>query len=261
MENKRGSFKNKVDRQKAILGFLDTESAISVTELSQALGVSSVTIRKDLDEMGNMGLITRVHGGAIKTAFPFSSVYGSRMEFQKQAKERIAAAASDLVKDGESILINVGSTNSYVCQALKHKKNLIIITNALHIFNELSNCQNITLFFLGGRFDNESQTTIGDDVLEQLCKYKADKLIMGMDGVDSVAGCTSFNHIEDSIMKQMLMQAREKILVVDESKLGKVAFAHVADITDFDTIVTNNSKEKAHIIEELRCMGIKIVLA
>ena len=263
MDHTRGSYKNKIDRHQNILKLVNEQTSLSVTELSQMLGISSVTIRKDLDDMGKAGLITRVHGGATRKETQPSAVstYSARMDVQKQAKKDIAAATANLIQDGDSVLINVGSTGAYVCEALKQRKNLIIITNALHLFVELSDCPNITLFFLGGRYDIESQTTLGDDVLEQLCKYKVDKLIMGMDGVDPVAGCTSFNHIEDSIMKQMLVQAREKILIVDETKLGKVAFAHVANVSDFDIIVTNESKEKAAIIEALRRTGVKVILA
>lgn len=261
MEHTRGSYKNKIDRHQTILRLLETQSALSVTELSKTLGISSVTIRKDLDELGTAGALTRVHGGAVKAdpAQPVSG-FNTRMELQKSAKLRIAAAAAALVEDGESILMNAGSTGSYVCEALKQKKSLIVITNALHIFNSLSTCPNITVFFLGGRYDAETGTTLGDDVLEQLCKYKADKLIMGMDGVDPVAGCTSFNHVEDSIMKQMIAQAKEKILVVDDTKLGKVAFAHVSSVSDFDVIVTNENPNKARLYEELRRTGVRLVL-
>ena len=83
---------------------------------------------------------------------------------------------------------------------------------------------------------------------------------MGMDGVDPVAGCTSFNHVEDSIMKQMIAQAKEKILVVDDTKLGKVAFAHVSSVSDFDVIVTNENPNKVRLYEELRRTGVRLVL-
>ena len=262
MENTRGSYKDRIDRHHTILQLLETQSALSVTELSNALGISSVTIRKDLDELGKRGVLIRVHGGARRIeASQAISGLSSRMELQMQAKQRIAVAVANLVEDSESILIHSGSTSAYVCEALKQKKNLIVITNALHIFNSLSNCPNITLFFLGGRYNAETQTTLGDDVLEQLYKYKVDKLIMGMDGIDADAGCTSFNHVESSIMKQMILQAKEKILVADETKLGKVAFVQVSAVSDFDVIVTNKSSEKINYYDELRRTGIKLVLA
>ena len=262
MENTRGSYKDRIDRQQTILQLLEEQSALSVTELSNALGISSVTIRKDLDELGKRGALTRVHGGArrLETSQTIAGL-SSRMELQVQAKQRIAVAVANLIEDGESILIHSGSTNAYVCEALKQKKNLIVITNALQIFNTLSNCPNITLFFLGGRYDAETKTTLSDDVLEQLYKYKVDKLIMGMDGIDADSGCTTFNHTESSIMKQMILQAKEKILIADETKLGKVAFVQVSSVSDFDVLVTNKSNEKIYYYDELRRTGIKLVLA
>lgn len=261
MEHTRGSCKNKIERHQTILKLLDEQSALSVTDLSDTLGISTVTIRKDLDELGEVGALSRVHGGAIKIEKPQNvSGLSARMDVKKEEKLLIAAAAAGLVGDGESVLMNSGSTGAYVCEALKRKKSLIVITNALNIFSSLSTCPNITLFFLGGRYDSETETTLGDDVLEQLSRYKVDKLIMGMDGVDPIAGCTSFNHVEDSIMKQMIAQAKEKILVVDDSKLGKVAFAHVASASEFDVIVTNNNPDKAFLYEEFRRIGIHLVL-
>ena len=153
----------------------------------------------------------------------------------------------------------MGSTCAYICDELKQKRSLIVITNALHILNALAVNPNITTFFLGGRFDPEMQITVGDDVSEQLSKYKVNKLIMGMDGVDIAGGVTSYNHVEDAIMRQMIAQADQKILVVDDSKIGKVTFAHIAELNDFDILVTNATEEKAPILEEMRQIGLRVI--
>jgi len=252
--------KNQTVRRNAIMDMLEQDSKLRVTDLSEALNVSVVTVRKDLSELESEGLLRRVHGGAvINRKSQYSENFAERKSLKGEEKKLIAKAAAELVNDGESLIINVGSTCAYICEELKKKNNLIVITNALHILNELAPCSQITTFFLGGRFDTGMQITVGDDVSDQLSKYKADKLIMGMDGIDVEAGLTSYNHVEDAIMRQMIAQAKEKILVVDDSKIGKVTFAHIADLNDFDTLVTNYEESKAGELEKIRGTGLRVV--
>ena len=252
--------KNQTVRRNAIMDLLEKDSRLPVTDLSDALNVSVVTVRKDLSELENEGLLKRIHGGAvINRKSQYSENFAERKSRKAEEKRLIAKAAAELVRDGESLIINVGSTCAYICEELKNKNNLIVITNALHIVNELACCEHITTFFLGGRFDTDMQITVGDDVSDQLSKYKADKLIMGMDGVDIQAGLTSYNHVEDAIMRQMIAQAKEKILVVDDSKIGKVTFAHIAALNDFDILVTNYNESKAEELEKIRRSGLQVI--
>jgi DeoR/GlpR family transcriptional regulator of sugar metabolism len=252
--------KNQYSRRKAILAALDTEDSVKVNDLSRNMNVSVVTIRKDLDELEREGLLRRTHGAAQRLAPKSNAVDYEMRKLQKsREKKLVAKAAAALVENGNSVIINVGSTSEYVCEELKQKSNLIIITNALHIMNDLSQCDTITLFFLGGRFNKDLQITAGDDVGRQLVRYKADKLIVGADGVDIEGGVTSYNHLEDDIVKQMIAQAKEKILVVDDSKIGKVAFAHIADLSDFNTIVTNRTEKNTRILDEMAELGIRVI--
>ena len=133
------------------------------------------------------------------------------------------------------------------------------VKNAVQIFNEISCCRNITTFFLGGRFDPEIQGTFGDDTNEQLSRYKADKLIMGMDGADIDAGATTYNYLEATAMRLMMKCAREKILVVDDSKIGRAALVRIGMLSEFDVIVTNYQPGLESYYNELRTMGVNVV--
>lgn len=258
---KTHSYETKSNRKNEILELLEKNRTLRVSDLSRLLNTSVVTIRKDLDELEQTGALTRTHGGAVKNP-ALHNEYPScaQREKNREAKMAIASAVADLIHDGESLFINVGSTCSYVCEELRQKNNLILITNSLTLFNQISSYDNATLFFLGGRYDSSMQITVGDDVLAQLSKYTADKLIMGMDGVDPVAGATSFNHTEDLIMHQMIAQAHEKILVVDDSKIGKVAFAHIADLNKFDILVTNYNKNNIPKLNEIERLGLRVIV-
>lgn len=253
---------NKTERRDLILETLRRNGRIVVTDLASRTGISAVTIRKDLAALERERLLDRVYGGAVSPAVSNNDHnYSERRNFKKAEKQAIARAVADLVHDGESIMINVGTTSEYVVEQLKGKHNLAVITNALPILERLCGCENITTFFLGGTFQSGMQITIGDSVIEQLSRYTVDKLIMGMDGVDPVNGLTSRNHVEDYVMHKMISRSREKILVVDDSKIGRSSLVHIADISTFDTLVTNRCPENDSILKQIESKGIRIVIA
>lgn len=255
--------KNQVQRRTSILDILNHTGFVRVLDLSKSLNVSTVTIRKDLEELEKAGFLARMHGGAKKAVDDEQNGidYESRMLVRKEEKIRIAKAAAGLVSEGSSAIMNVGSTCAYVSEELKAKKRLTIVTNALQILNNLCTCPWITTIFLGGRFNTDMQITVGDDVGDQLKKYVVDKLFMGMDGVDPSMGATTFNPVEDHLMRQMIAQAKEKILVVDGSKIGKVTFTRIAPLTDFDTVITNCTESNAETLRQIEALGLKVVRA
>lgn len=262
MANLPASDMNLQMRQALILETLRRDGKIRVAEFSAQTGVSAVTIRKDLDRLEQEGLLFRVHGGAISAPIARNEHnYNERRYQKKTEKQLIAKAVSRLVNDGESILINVGTTSEYVVDELKAKQDLIVITNALPILERLNYCENVTTFFLGGCFETNMQIMIGDNVIEQLSRYSADKLIMGMDGVDPDYGLTSRNHVEDYIMHKMIAQSREKILVVDDSKIGRSSLVRIADVTVFDTLVTNYCPENEEILRQIEKKGVRVIVA
>ena len=263
MRNEKSTFSGELTpstRRSVILEALSEDGEVRVADLSGQLHSSVVTIRKDLDELEKEGLLERVHGGAIKNFRVQQNMnYSERMDTNRAEKKKIAAATARLINDGDSVIINVGSTSHYVALQFRNKKNLIVITNALHIFNEIAYYKNITTFFLGGKFDHEMELTYGDDTLEQLGKYRADKLIIGMDGINLAAGATTNNHVEDTIMARMMERSNEKILIVDDSKIGKVTFAYIAPLSAFDTIVTNYAPRHEQFYHEAERMGLRVV--
>ena len=252
--------KNQVARRKEIMSLIQARDEIKVQEISTLFEVSPVTIRKDFEILEKRGLIKRVHGGACKVSQIRQRLDSEeRRMYRSEEKKIVAKAAAKLINEGDSILLNVGSTSAFLCDEIKQKKNIIVITNALHLFAELVNCRNITTFFLGGRVDHDMQITVGGDVTEQMARYKVDKLFLGMDGVDAVAGATSYNHIEDEIMRKMIAQAKQKYLIVDDFKIGREVFAHIADLTAFDGIITNYVPRLEEHFQAIRDLGIEVI--
>lgn len=249
-----------LERRNEILEMAKKKGMVRVSDLSSYYKMSSVTIRKDLSYLENKGILRRIHGGAVLRSDPQKSVdYFGRREVFRTQKQEVARAAADLIQNGDSVMINVGSTTSYVADYLKDKRDLFVVTNSFTIVEQLMHCEDITTFFLGGRVDPRHQVTVGDNVIEQLAKYSIDKLIMGADGVDPNCGITSVNHVEDYILHQMIAQAKRRIVVADESKLGRAALVQIAPITAFDVLVTNRSDEKAGVIRALEARGIEVI--
>lgn len=260
MEEYISGDKNQVVRRKAIMEMLRDRDEVRVLDLCEQFQVSQVTIRKDLDMLESRGLVKRVHGGAQKVAQIQPRLNSEdRRHHRSKEKAEVARIAAKYINEGDSVLLNVGSTSAFLCDEIKHKNNIIVITNALHIFADLVDHKNITTFFLGGRVDHDMQITLGGDVVEQLTRYKVDKLFLGMDGVDPVAGATSNNHVEDEIMGQMIQQAKQKYLIVDDFKIGRQAFAHIADLTAFDGIITNYVPRLEKQYEKIRKLGVKLI--
>ena len=248
-------------RRNIIMYRLAQQVRVSAAVLSQELGVSSVTIRKDLEKMEQDGLLKRVRGGAEigKQRSFLSDFYESSLRIRRDEKQRIAKYAATLINDGDSVLINVGTTSYYVIQELKRKQNLIIVTNSLAIMEDICQSSNLSSIFLGGHVDAYSQSTYGEDALQQLSKYTADVLIMGIDGIDIAAGATSHQHHAFEVTKQMVHAAKKRYLVADDRKIGKVSFVSICDLSLFDGIITNETPLNKHYLDEMREKGYPII--
>ena len=258
--NKTHNMKSKLVRRKRILELLEQDKALCVADLSEIFQTSVVTIRKDLAALEEEGLLSRTHGGAVTGAVSQQEQnFNLRKSKNRDAKVAIAAAAAELINDGESLIIPTGSSCAYAFDFIADKYNVIVISNSLRLFNQAANRRNVNFFFLGGRFDHDLQVTVGDDVIPQLAKYTVDKLIMGADAL-TTNGISSFNFAGDFVLKQMIRQSKERILLADSSKIGKVAFAHFAELTDFDVLITNRDPAIESTLEEIRHLGIKVIV-
>lgn len=246
--------KSKELRTEKILDLLSVEPEIRVSDISQRLNISEVTIRKDLDYLARMKKVIRIHGGA-------RLIQNTRPPHNEADKLAIAQAAQSLIDNNDIISISSGSTCLHVCDAFQQKENLLILTNSFAILNKIIHFENVTTFFLGGKVNRQMQITTGSDLDEQLHKYTADKLFLGMDGVDPFQGATTYNYAEKDIMREMMGQAKKKILVADGSKIGKVTFAKIAELNEFDILITNCTPENEDKLKRIEEMGVEVIRA
>ncbi|MGE5550572.1 MAG: DeoR/GlpR family DNA-binding transcription regulator [Bacteroidota bacterium] len=243
------------ERRSAIISSLAAEGRVQVTALAQQLEVSEVTVRQDLAYLEERGLLKRTHGGAIpvETGFelPFARTAGANAE----EKARIAAAAAALVREGETILIDVGTTTTAVARALIGHRRLTVVTNALNIAALLEEAPGVTVIVTGGSLRAAQHSLVNPLGMEILNHVRADRAFLGASGVEARAGVTNANFPEAEIKRAMMAAAREKIVVVDSSKIGRVATAVIGPVTAFDRLITAKGAAEEDL-DALRAKGL-----
>ncbi|MDW8054828.1 MAG: DeoR/GlpR family DNA-binding transcription regulator [Anaerolineae bacterium] len=250
-----------ISRQQRILQLLDQKGMVRVAELCEQFGVSEMTVRRDLNELEQAGVLRRVHGGAVSArGRSYEPPFLSRATTHQAEKERIGRLAASLVQDGESIALDVGTTTLAVAHALREKRNLTVLTHSLHIAQVLAAQPYIRLIVVGGVLRVGELSLTGHLAERAYREFFVDKLFLGVGGISIHAGLTEFN-LEDALVKQaMLHAAKERIVVADASKLERIAFARVCALSDIDTLITNAEADSG-MIQRLEEAGVRVLLA
>lgn len=248
------------ERKRKILDILKNDGTVKVTDLSKMFDISEVTVRNYLADMENKGLLSRVHGGAISSYKPYYSMnLNQRLETNQAEKKKIAEAIAQMIEPNDTIMINSGTTTLMVFRSLPVDYNLNIVTNSISIALEASDNPNFNVILIGGSVNTKYQFTYGTDAIVQLKKYHADKLILSVDGIDTVNGFTTYYDKEADIDKTMIEQSDYCIVAADLSKFERTAFAKISDSSVADYIYTNSSIGE-EIYNELSKSGIKIFI-
>lgn len=234
-----------IERRNGILEKLQAERRVVVSELSELYDVSEETIRRDLEKLESDGYAIKSYGGAVLNEnsnldLPFN-VRKNRNVLEKQ---RIAAYISEMVHDGENIMLDASSTSVAIAKALKNRKDLTVITNSIEIIVELIEVPGIKVISTGGEATGNSYSMVGSVTDKTIRSYYVDKAIVSCKGIDLYAGITDSDERLADNKASMIDVARKKILAVDSSKFGKVAFAKIGDLKDLSTIVTDKKPEE-----------------
>lgn len=232
---------NSQTRRSQIISLLEQHGFVLVEELAPQFGVSSVTIRNDLSELEERGLLHRTHGGATY-AFKslFNPSFSEKINFQKPQKEAIAKAALEYIEDGDSIILGAGSTVLALARAIKKTfRHLLIITNSIPVAVELADT-NWSILLTGGEIRQHSMALIGASALRWFEPYHADKVFFGATGVALAQGYTTPNADMSSITRAMLESAGTAYALVDSSKLGKTTLVQFAGLSEAKTLITDS---------------------
>ncbi len=229
------------ERKEAIKRKILVEQTVLIQDLCSEFKTSPVTIRKDLDALEKEGVLKRVHGGGIlnKTIEMDLSI-SEKEKIHLKEKERIAKFAESLIKDGDVIILDSGFTAIHIARRLKFRKGLKIITNGLNVANELVGSNN-ELILTGGVFNLYTFGLSGGFAENVFNHTVADKLFLGVDGVDFDKGLTAANYEEAKLNQVMIKSASETILIADSSKFGKKAIGYIGKLKDVNMIITDKN--------------------
>ena len=249
-------------RLKRIVEIIETENAVTVSDLCSRLNVSEMTIRRDLRHLAKDNLLVRVHGGAIATrGRSFEPPRLMRAEVNAHLKRAIADQAALLVHEGDSIVLDVGTTTLELSRRLVDMPNLTIITNSLPLANILSESSSSCRIIVCGGVLRPGELSMGGHIAERTFKdFQVDKCFLGVGGVHADSGLTEYN-LEDALVKQVIIKhAKQVIVLADNSKLNQTCFKSIAPLSEVDTIVTDE-EASADEIEKIRARDVKIITA
>lgn len=282
------------ERFDLILQNLRASGYVSVAELSQLLGVSSVTVRADLDELAKAGQLIRTHGGAVPLPSqeapaeapggqplplddelglthlgkrPLDRALGAgqlsfsvRERTRVQAKERIGAAAAELVSDGEAIILDGSTTVWHMARALLARRDLTVLTTGLYAALELLRSPSISVMLPGGPVWREAVAVVGAYDRDIWKQGNFQRAFIGGRGFSLQEGLTDPNPDEVALKRQIVGVVREVNVLVDASKFGKISFASSAKIDEIHRVITDRDAPE-DFVAALRDRGIEVILA
>ncbi len=244
------------ERRQQLVELVEQRSSLTVVELSDHFKVSAATIRRDLAQLSQRGMIERAHGGAAKrvrvaTEMPEPPLL-NRSTIQADEKRRIGAAAAAHVHDGETIIISSGTTTAAMIPHLADRTGLTVITNALNIVLALAPFPTISVIVLGGVLRHSELTvlgSLGEDAMENL---RADKLFMGSSAIHADYGLSAENFAESRSDQTLMNAAREVVVLADHTKFGRVAMVRVSPLKRIRRLITGHEipDEAARLLAE-----------
>lgn len=248
------------ERKVQIVSLLKEKGNIKVADLAKIYDVSEVTIRKDLQELEEDGLLKRVHGGAVlNDSIKFEPTFSEKSDKYIIEKESIGKASAKLIKDGDIIALDSGTTTLQIAKNIT-AKNLTVVTNSLDIAYELSNKKDIDVIVTGGNLRWETRAFVGPLTDMALKNIRVDKAFIGANGISLKLGITTPNIIEANTKKTIISVSQEVIVVCDHSKFNSVFFAKIADINDVDIIVTDNGIDK-ETLDQYEKEGVELIIS
>ncbi len=259
----QSSNKSTVTRRAKILEELDVKGQVTVSDLSKRFEISEVTIRNDLAHLEKQNMLIRARGGAIKIKFfrmeidpPISD---KQKEYQRE-KQKIAKAALKLIENGDTIVIDSGTTTTEIAKNLEQFNNLTIITNALNIASILSEYQDFNIYMPGGVLRKKSLSLVGALASENIKKFYCDKLFLGVDGFDTLHGLSTPNTEEAHLNTIMIGMAKKVIVVTDSRKFRRRRFGFIGTLSQIHVVITDagiRDEDRARLENQ----GVEVIIA
>lgn len=237
-----------IERRGYILKRLEENNSVKVDVLAKDLDVSPMTIRRDLDKLEEEDLALRTHGGAIlKSELRSEDLYETKITKNKEIKVKIAEVAFELINDGDTIILDAGTTTLELTRMLNKKKNLTIVTGDLLIASEIYQC-NHDLFFVGGKVQRETGAVFDELASRFLESIIVDKAFMGTAAISNTWDLTTVTFEKATVKRKIIDSARQTILLADSSKFGKQCFVKIDSLRAINKFIT----DKKFTVDEMK---------
>ena len=250
----------KLERKDKIIRMISENRMVKAHDLAEQFQVSMETVRRDLAELERQNVIRRVHGGAVLNAGSSLEPDFSYREINRyEEKLLIGKEAANHVENGETIIIDIGTTAMEFAKFLKGKKAITVLTNSLKIAQELMDDPEISVLMIGGNVRDGEGSTSGYWAEEMVDKFQVDKVFLGVGALDSKLGIMDYIIGETNLRRHYVEHAREVFALADYTKLGITALNEVCPIRKIDYLITDERSDK-RILKELREQGVEVIV-
>lgn len=254
----------KTKRQKEIIEILKQKGVVEIKDLCRLFSVVEMTLRRDLDELIEAGKdsIVRTHGGAMlsETNMLLEAPFDIRDMRNQKEKEEIARVASSMIREGQKILLDSGTTTYSLAKQLDNSRKLMVVTNAINIATELNMRTNISVIPVGGALRKNTYSCTGYFAETMIKQIKVDIAFIGVGGISETGKLSSGSIVEVGVKRAMLEAGKRTVVLADSSKIGHEDFALITNIKNVDLLITD-SKAPNKIINRYKKMGVKIKIA
>jgi DeoR family transcriptional regulator, glycerol-3-phosphate regulon repressor len=249
-----------IDRQNAILTALRQSGSQTVADLAVLVGVSEETIRRDAQQLQTGGQVEKHHGSLSLPHNMSEASYERRMRESAPAKIAIAKAAAQMVRDGETLIIDTGTTTTFFARELRQRRNLTVITNSTEVARALADVPGNKVWLAGGEIQSDSGATYGPMAVNFIAQFRVKHAFISITAVDIKTGPMDHSVDEAQFAAMAISRATHRVVLADSSKFGNSAFAKVCDFSEIEIIVTEQSPP-AEYFAVLRDHGTRLVIA
>jgi DeoR family transcriptional regulator of aga operon len=249
------------ERRRRILDVLNAQERVTVEELVRRFGLSAVTIRGDLDALSSIGAVVRSHGGALKRIEARDEPINVKETLHHAEKTRIAQAALRMIRDGETIILDSGTTTVEIARQIKASEfqSLNVITNALNIAMELANLPHVRVIMIGGLLRQMAYSLVGPSAEHALRDLHADRLFLGVDGLDPEIGLMTPDVLEAKLNAIMIEIARDVVVVADSSKFQRRSLSVIVKLDKVNKLITDDNAPP-EMVAVLRARNVEVIL-
>ena len=247
-------------RRAEIVALVQRQGFVTIEALAQQFEVTPQTIRRDINELAEEGILQRYHGGAALPSSVQNIAYSSRQVLHLEAKRRIARAVAHHIPDHASLSINIGTTNEEIAKALMARRGLSVITNNLNVANIMAENEDFQVIVAGGVVRARDRGIVGEATIDSISQFRVDIAVIGISAIDLDGTLLDFDYREVKVAQTIIRHARQVYLAADHSKLGRPAMARLGDMGDIDAFFTDQPPPP-ELVAVLEAAGTRLVVA